>query len=664
MTVELETPAKSETDKAGPLSGLDYQAFWTTDAPHGWLDQALQEFASWARERLNLEVELSKDSDVSNPDRSRRVQVLHRVAGRDVGVRLRAWNSNNGTTFTVTVLAVDGPNGGWLLVQASSSDRSRRTDKPSVADRILAVVDFSDVGPLRSSAQHIATGQIDELEDLINHPDRRFPVIVAAPLDGIDFDRWLKAVTQWTRHCAGIAHVVSLDPNSAAEFARRHNRRAVQTATLRTYPPGTDLADPAVEQAARWLTPRALAGPKPRVARIIESFVREYQVTHPVPLASPVRDWSRAFDRFAAQELRSAVTPVAATLQDRVAARQASRRSQPQTKAIVLPLVSPSAPDLAPSEAAPSASSQETEISLLRVQLAASEAGHAAAVNRLEHVREFLSLPNFEENSLLELLDAATQTAPDSGAIAQLLNDNDELRAKVEELEDVLIDEQVNSSDLSLERDRLEVLFNSQVREAAFLRGKVAETDPAIAYSWVDEGEPSNPLGECPSDWDELLSDPKLGAHGLVFTGSVRRIKDVAALDLDGSGLQAAWDALGTLASYRAARLGGSWDSNVHSFCQSGPAEAFHVPPNKHAQDETSSTRKDSRLADYRLLPVPGSVDDSEHVYMWAHFKPFSWSAHQKLRIHYYDQVTTDEKIYIGHVGAHLPSGSTEKIKR
>jgi len=300
----------------------------------------------------------------------------------------------------------------------------------------------------------------------------------------------------------------------------------------------------------------------------------------------------------------------------------------------------------------------------LRIQLATSEAGRTEAENRMEHLQEFLSLPNLEDNSLLELLDAATQTTPDSGAIAQLLGDNDDLRAKVEELEDLLIDEQVNSGDLSLERDRLEVFFNSQVRETAFLRAKVAETDPASAYSWVDEGEPFNPLGECPTDWDGLLADPRLVVHGLVFTGSARRIKEVATLDLDGCGLQAAWDAFGTLASYRTARLAGSWDSNVHSFCQSGPLGAFHVPPNKHAQDETSSTRKDSRLADYRLLPVPKSVDESEHVYMWAHFKPFSWSAQKKLRIHYYDQVTTDQKIYIGHVGAHLPSGSTDKIRR
>ncbi|MFF1876515.1 hypothetical protein [Leifsonia sp. NPDC058230] len=663
-TVPSESPFVSGDDKVQPLSGLDYQAFWTTEAPSGWLDQALGEFASWARERLGLDVDLTKNGEVSNTDQSRRVQVLHRSAGRDAGVRLRAWNSNQGTTFTVTVLAVDGPGGGWLLLQASSSNRSRRTDKPAVADRILSVVDFTDVGPLRPTAQHIADSQIEELEDLINNPDRRFPVIVAAPIDGVDFDRWLEAVTRWTRLCAGIAHVVSLDPNSAMEFARRHNRRGVQPATLRTYPPGADLADPAVEQAARWLTPRALAGPEARVARVIEGFVRGYQITHPVPLTSAVREWSRAFDRFAAQELRSAVSPVSAPLQERVAARQAARKPELQLKPTA---VRPIQPIVEPPELRPGSESQPSEdatISNLRAQLEASQAALTKSAGQLQQVQEFLSLPDLEEESLLELLDAATRTQPDSGAIAQLLSDNDDLRTTVEALEDSLINEQVNNSDLVMERDRLEVYLNSQVRETAFLRAKVADIDPAGAYSWVDTGGPSNPLGECPTDWDALIADSRLAEHGLAFTGNPRRTKEVAGLDLDGAGLQAAWDSLGTLASYRAARLDGSWDSNVHSFCESGPPDAFHVPPNKHAQDETSSTRKDTRLAGHRLLPVPPSVDSSGHVYMWAHFKPYSWSAHQKLRIHYYDQVTTDKMIYIGHIGQHLPSSSTEKIHR
>ncbi|WP_136643255.1 hypothetical protein [Subtercola vilae] len=662
VDVLQEKSAEFESEEVRVASGLDYQAFWTTDASSGWLDQALGQAAVWVRERLGLDVDLSQDGEVANGDRSRRVQVLHRQAGRDVGVRLRAWNTNNGTTFIVTVLAVDGPSGGWLLVQASSSDRSRRTAKPAVADAILSVVDFTDIGPLRTNAQHIALSQLDELEELINNSDRRFPVIVAAPIDGVDFDRWLEAVNRWTRHSAGIAHVVSLDPQSADEFSHRHGRRAVQPATLRTYPPGADLADPAVEQTSRWLTPRALTGDDHKIARVIEAFVRQYQVTHPVPLPPPVREWSRAFDRFAAQQLRSAVSPTSVTLQARVAARQAARNLQ---KSILSDQLEELASDFIAVPSRPDVPDRlDARVVFLQEQLAASDQARMRAESQLEHVQEFLSLSDLEEPALLELLDAATQAQPDSGAIAQLLSDNDDLRNKVNELEDDLLVEQVNHGELSTEHGRLEVYYAALTREAAFLRSKVAENDPATAYGWVDDGGPPNPLGECPPGWDALIADPRLVEHGLIFTGNQRRVRDVMSIDMDGAGLRAAWDSLGTLASYRAARLNESWDTNVHSFCESGPSKAFHVPPNKHAQDETSGTRQDKRLADYRLLPIPTTVDTSGHVYMWAHFKPYSWSSQQKLRIHYCDQVTTDKRIYIGHIGHHLPSASTDKVHR
>lgn len=664
MILDNQVEAGSEVERPPALSGLDYQAFWTIGESKNWLRQALGEAASWARERLDLEIDLTQDSEVTGSDGTKRAQVLHRHAGRDTGVRLRVWNTNAGTTFTVTVLAVDGPGGGWLLIQASSSDRSRRTEKPAVADRILSIVDLADVRPMRTAAQHFTDHDLDDLEQLINNPVRRFPVIVAAPIDGIEFDRWNQAVSKWTRYCAGIAHIISLDPNSASGFRKRHGGRGVQQATLRTYPPGVDLDNPGVEQTARWLTPNVLSGSERKVARLIESFIRQHQITHPVPLPSAVREWSRAFDRFAAQELRLAVRPATATLQERLAARQAALKPKVE---VVGPAVQRDGiiqTRVHDPERIEGLVEADATIASLFARLEASERARIVTSTQLQHVQEFLSLSNLEDESLLELLDAATQTQPDSSAIAQLLNDNDQLRNNVEELEDRLIEEQISSSDLSAELDQLEVYYQERTRENSFLRSKIVEHDPASAYAWTDEGGPSNPLGECPIAWDSLLTDSRLFNYGLSITGNPRRTKEISSLDLDGSGLRAAWASLGTLASYRANRLAGTWETNVHSFCEAGPAAAFHVPPNKHAQDETSATRKDKRLADHRLLPVPKSVDGSGYVQMWAHFKPYSWSAHQKLRIHYYDQVTTDGRIYIGHIGYHLPSGSTDKVRR
>ncbi|MCS6524228.1 hypothetical protein [Curtobacterium citreum] len=641
----------------------DYQAFWTTHARAGWTDAVLGEVRSWALRRLGLDVNVAADGEAISAGGDRRAEVMHRQAGKESGVRVRVWNTNGSGTFIVTILAVEDPTGGWILLQTESSDRAQRAAKPAVADAILGVVEFEDIVPLRATAQHVPRAALENLEALLGNPSRRLPVLVAAPIDGVDFDRWIRAVDKWTRHCAGIAHVFSLDPRSAELYRQRHGRRAVAAGTVRTYPARTDLDDPATDTAARWISAETLAGSDSAVARIVERFVRQHQQTHPVLLPPGVRSWSRAFDRFAAQRLRSAVTPTTSPLEDRVAARQATQTAlrPAHPSPVVTPAKKTDKADLDTGELLATA---ERALDRLRAQLEVSERLREQHMTELRHVQEFLALPNLQDDALLELLDAATRVQPDSDAITRLLADNDSLRGRVETLEDLLVEEQIDAADILLERDRLDTLFAAKTREAAFLRGKVAEYDPASAYSWVDDETPSNPLGAPPGGWEGFLTDSRLAEHGLVFTGNPRTVKDIKSLDLDLGGLPSAWDALGTLAAYRQARLHGLWEGGVHAFCESGPADSFHVPPNKHARDESSATRKDSRLAGYRLLPVPKTVDPTGHVHMWSHFKPYSWSAHQKLRIHYHDQVTVDEKIYIGHVGQHLPSGSTDKVRR
>lgn len=648
MTTINERATGSQTPADSPTK-LDYQAFWTTQGGNGWLQRVLAEVTTWSTDKLGVEIDVSVDGHATDATNRRRVEVLRRQAGRESGVHVRAWNTTRGTTFIVTIIAVDGPNGGWLTVRTASSDRAHRAAKPKVADMILDVVDLSDVGPVRTGVRHISETGLEELRDLIDDQRRRLPVLVAAPVDGVGFEQWMDGVRRWTRRCAGIAHVVSLDPNSAEEFRARYGRRAVMPGTLRTYPPQVDLDDPATEVTARWLTPRTLAGNDAAIERTVERFIRQHQMQLP----AAVREWTRAFERVAAQRLRSAIEPGSAPLSERVAARQAARHV-PFTPA--RPIEAPTVAKAIP-EAAEEISAEL--LNALRAEITTANAARESALQQLTQLQDFLGLPDLHESTLL---DAATRVQPDAGAVQRLLADNDELRSKVESLEEALELEQFEAAAVALERDRLDVQFAAKNREAAFLRSKVAEHDPATAYSWVDDDGPANPLGACPADWDHLLSDRRLAAHQLVFTGNPRTLKVVKPLDLDQAGLRAAWDALGTMAAYRSARLDGGWDGGLHAFCESGPADRFHVPPNKHSPDESSDTR--SRFADHRLLPVPTEVHETGHVQMWAHFKPHSWSAQQKLRIHYYDQVTTDGAIYIGHVGEHLPSGSTQKVRR
>ncbi|KAA9395458.1 hypothetical protein FCK90_00010 [Kocuria coralli] len=650
------------------LSHRDYQSFWTTEEPIGWMDRVIDQAATWLRDRLDLDFDLSVDDDVSSPDRSKRAQTLHRVAGRDHGMRLRAWNTNNGVTFIVTILAVETPRGGWLQITVTCNDSRKIVKKPAFANLFLEVVDFDDVAPLRPEASYTSASDLDSIESLIDAPNRRLPVIIAAPINGASFDRWNTYVNKWTKQTVGIAHVVSLDPLAADEFKSRHGDRAVQSGTLRTYPPGIDISDPVTGKTARWLGHQSLAGNDKDIEQTIESFVRQHAAAQPLPLPSTTKEWSRAFTRIANGKLRESVAPAISSLNS-IREQHANRQRDPATEkhSTVDPYESDSPDRLPlPPRTDPSTPHKDStsEISLLQGKLADSQTALSMAEHKLRVVRETLMLDDLSKNSLLELVDAATRTIPDQNAIDTLLDTTDSLQARIESLEDDALNEEIQKVDARHELGRLEALYSRATREITYLRSKVAETDPEAAYSFTDQDAPENPLGECPVTWEQLVACKDLLQHQIVITANTKRLRELASMDVDGSALSAAWEAFGTLASYREAILAGNWESDIHEFCESGPLGNYRVPPNKHSRGETGATKQDSRCKKARLLPVPTTVDKSGAVYMWAHFKPYSWTAERKLRIHYHDQVTSDGSIYVGHIGEHLPSASTTKIHR
>lgn len=642
---------------------LDYESFWTTEEPPGWMARALDQAASWLRgSSLGLDLDLTTDGDVRSPDGSKRAQVLHRVAGRQRGTRLRVRNTNSRATYIITVLAMENSHGGWLQLTGTSTDRYALVEKPRVADLILDVVDFADVTPLRSQATYTPADGLDELEALIGSPERRLPVIVAAPLDGVSFDRWNDLLNQWTRKTVGIAHVASLAPPAAGEFRRRHGTLAVPSGTLRTYPVGADLDDPVTAATSRWLSHESLAGDDKAVAKTIERFVRQHAASQPAFLPAEARDWARAFDRIAAGKLRDAATPPSRPFTERrehlAQLRQERHSAQP------LPEAPPAdvAPPPVESAAEPSAPSHEVEC--LRQELAIAQAAADRATLRLHEVQESLMLDDLTDESLNQLLDLATRDVPEQSAIDALIESNDALQLRAETLDEELLEERSEKAEAQKRLRQLENDHSRVLREMEYLRSKVLQSDPEAAYAFVDQGAPQNPLGQCPATWEHLAENKELQTRGIILTAPKKKIAQLETIDADGSALIAAWDALGTLVAYRDATRSGAWDGDVHEYCESAPVDQFHVPPNKHSRGETGATKENSRYKKERLLPVPESVDKSGAAYMWAHFKPHTWTYDKRLRIHYLDQVSKDGNLYVGHIGEHLPSASTEKVRR
>lgn len=648
----------------GPRSSrLDYESFWTTAEPQGWLDRALDQGAVWLRESLQLDIDLTADASDRSPDGTKRVQVLHRRASRSRGVRLRAWNTNSGVTFVVTVLAVEGAREGWLRITVTCDDPTMVARKPRLADQILDVVEFDDVTPLHSRAEYTSMAGLDDLDALIGAPERRLPVIVAAPLDEDSFDSWNDHVNRWTQQIVGIAHVISLDPPAAEGFRTRHGHHAVLPGTLRTYPAGADLSDPVTARTARWLSHRSLAGDDRLVTRTIESFVRQHTASQPLPLPQAPREWARAFDRISSGKLREAVTPTRVPFDERrerfAARRRELARLQPPAQA------APEVPVAEP-EGVPSTTPDETarEVERLRRELAASQSALQEATRRLDTVQETLMIDDLSEASLLNLVDLATRDVPDQSAIDTLLESNDSLQRRLDGLEEDLEDARAERAEARKDLARLEEDSARGQRQISYLQKALSEYSPQAAFAFADQDAPQNPLGECPATWELLARNTVLAAHKIVLTAPSKKVTALSSLDADGAALTAAWEALGTLAAYREAVETGTWDQDVHTYCESAPVECFHVAPSKHSRGETKATKKDSRFKKARLLPVPTSVDSRGETHMWAHFKPHTWAAEKRLRIHYLDQVSSDGKIYVGHIGEHLPSASTTKVRR
>ena len=78
----------------------------------------------------------------------------------------------------------------------------------------------------------------------------------------------------------------------------------------------------------------------------------------------------------------------------------------------------------------------------------------------------------------------------------------------------------------------------------------------------------------------------------------------------------------------------------------------------RHAYDESTDVKQNPKFSAKRLLPVPLVVDESGYMFMGAHFK-VAQSGLVSPRLHYHDDVHRTGKIYVGHLGPHLPTKRT-----
>lgn len=120
-----------------------------------------------------------------------------------------------------------------------------------------------------------------------------------------------------------------------------------------------------------------------------------------------------------------------------------------------------------------------------------------------------------------------------------------------------------------------------------------------------------------------------------------------------------AWRSLLALDEYARARAVG-WPGDFRAWCvEPADSSATVIPVRWVALRENDSVNDNPKFRAARTFPVPPEVDEDCSIYMPAHIKIIE-GGRPAPRLHFHDDTSgATGKIYVGHLGPHLPNGQT-----
>ena len=140
----------------------------------------------------------------------------------------------------------------------------------------------------------------------------------------------------------------------------------------------------------------------------------------------------------------------------------------------------------------------------------------------------------------------------------------------------------------------------------------------------------------------------------LMFTGDTSEIGDLDGEDL-GANAAKTWKGLRMLNDYVRAKKEDVAKADIMQYLLDCPAGFFtDWSSDKYAAKESDSVSKNPVLRDKRIFPVPENVVSSKKVTMFSHLK-----VGYSLRVHFFEDVARTGKIYVGYIGKHLPTTSS-----
>jgi hypothetical protein len=264
----------------------------------------------------------------------------------------------------------------------------------------------------------------------------------------------------------------------------------------------------------------------------------------------------------------------------------------------------------------------------------------AAQLHKYEELKQILGIEELSETNIQEF--------------SQKIIMHDLLIERLSITGETLKDLELEIFELREERDDAILLSAEASIEVNKLQGKVRWLQKELSSTnhagniWGET--PEDEIQFSPANFAELLENLHR-LPNLVFTGNPE-----IALDLDRTELGArsanAWNELCGLNDYCEAKRKNLVNGGIKQFIDSLPT-GFRTISNFRAK-ESESVERNTSLRNQRLFEVPRDVDVTGRVYMFSHC-----TIGKRLHIHFYDDFSQTGKIYIGRIGNHLDTAST-----
>lgn len=610
---------------------LGYRSLFHVDrARRGITAEVLAQAHSWLRSKNYDADALAVNDDVALVAPHAQA-VITAESGQDGSTStlftLREDHTVNGTWITQVVVHEPGADRAdpwvWIDVEKEGDDEVWAA-RPRLAEMILGVLPGDDHGArLTATPTLVDAGGVDQLVDVLTSQQRRGPVFVAGSSEDLPIEKWTAYVSQILRETVGLSAGYVLDGDATARLVRLVGaRQAVQPGTLRTYLPGVDPSSELDPFRHRYLTTETILRTRARdIQRSLGRRARDLALTTPVPRWA-TRVESRLLTATDARVL--GWRPTAIVEEEPVPPAPPKYASAPEAASV----------DVVPQALAHDRAIGGTLPPAELVSLARELFGAELDANLLRQLaddrREAISLSG-------ELLNATTR--------ARALND------RVLFLERQLEEARAESQDAQLEWAMAESELTERERVIHNLRLRLMESGEGES-AWRPIAEPSG-LEIAPDSFAELLVRID-ELRFVTFTGDP---DPCYALDekMPVGAAAKAWSALLALDDYARGKESGDVNVGVHLYLSQTPPGYLGFSANRHAATESESVQNNPKLASQRYFAVPEDVVAGGRTFMGAHFK-IAQFATVSPRLHYYDATPVDGRVYVGYIGAHLPT--------